>query len=141
MLWIDSVCINQRNNVEKSLQVSFMGDIYAKARSVLACVGPHANDSKYLVKKALEVANLEYGCTHQDDFMCQDCRSPLENWVMSLGIQKLTRLCESCETFGKRQYWTRVWIIQEVVKATSLQILCGNDLLPWTSFYNLEDFL
>ncbi|KAF4632405.1 hypothetical protein G7Y89_g5726 [Cudoniella acicularis] len=31
ILWIDSICINQKNNPEKGRQVSLMGDIYRKA--------------------------------------------------------------------------------------------------------------
>lgn len=141
LLWIDTVCINQRDQVEKSVQVSFMGEIYAKAAEVFACVGPHADDSEFLFEKAREVNELRYECIHKKEFLCQDCRSPWERWVQSLGIEQLTRLCVSCETFGRRLYWTRIWIIQEVAKATSLRILCGTDILPWTAIHNLEDFL
>ena len=140
LVWIDSIYINQEDQVEKACQVSFMGDIYAKAKQVLACVGPHADDSEFLVEKALEVANFEYDCDH-DDFLCPDCRTPWEQWALKLGIEHLSRLCISCETFGGRVYWTRVWIIQEIAKATSLWVLCGEDMLLWTAFNNLEDFL
>ena len=141
LLWIDSVCINQKDREEKSIQVSFMGEIYAKAAEVLACVGPHADDSEFVFEKASEVNELRYECSHNEDYLCQDCRSPWEGWVQSLGIERLTRLCISCQTFGRRLYWTRIWIIQEVAKARSLRILCGTDILPWTAIHNLEDFL
>jgi hypothetical protein len=141
LLWIDSVCINQKDREEKSIQVSFMGEIYAKAAEVLACIGPHADDSEFLFKKAWEVNEIRYECSHNESFMCQDCRLPWEEWVGSLGIECLTRLCTSCQTFGRRVYWTRIWIIQEVAKARSLRILCGTDILPWTAIHNLEDFL
>ncbi|KAH8654020.1 heterokaryon incompatibility protein-domain-containing protein [Tricladium varicosporioides] len=39
-LWVDSVCINQTDNEEKSVQVSLMGTIYASAKYVAACLGP-----------------------------------------------------------------------------------------------------
>ena len=141
LLWIDSVCINQKDCEEKSIQVSFMGEICAKAAEVLACIGPHADDSEFLFEKAWEVNEIRYECSHNESFMCQDCRLPWEEWVGSLGIECLTRLCVSCQTFGRRVYWTRIWIIQEVAKARSLRILCGTDILPWTAIHNLEDFL
>ena len=143
LVWIDSVCINQDDFVEKGFQVSLMGEIYAQAGLVLACIGPHADDSEFLAQKARETAHLKYDCTQVDDdgFLCQDCRLPWEEWALSLGIKCLSRLCESCETFGRRVYWTRVWIIQEIAKATSLSVLCGTDLLPWTAFSNLDNFL
>jgi hypothetical protein len=38
-LWIDSICINQEDYVEKSAQVSMMGQVYKNATSVAACIG------------------------------------------------------------------------------------------------------
>ena len=35
LLWIDAICINQRNLAERNQQVQLMGDIYSKARCVL----------------------------------------------------------------------------------------------------------
>lgn len=34
LLWIDAVCINQNDQVEKSIQVSMMEDIFARAQRV-----------------------------------------------------------------------------------------------------------
>ncbi|KIM93081.1 hypothetical protein OIDMADRAFT_70040, partial [Oidiodendron maius Zn] len=38
-LWIDAICINQNNPVEKSEQVLKMGDIYSRATEVYAWLG------------------------------------------------------------------------------------------------------
>ncbi|KAH7025183.1 heterokaryon incompatibility protein-domain-containing protein [Microdochium trichocladiopsis] len=38
-IWIDSVCIDQDDLYEKSAQVGIMGDVYARAATVLACIG------------------------------------------------------------------------------------------------------
>lgn len=142
-VWIDSICINQDDNAEKALQVAFMGEIYSRAGLVIACVGPHADDSEFLVAKARETADLKYDCKAMlgGDFMCRDCQSPWEAWTLSLGAKSLTRLSNACQAFARREYWTRIWIIQEVAKASSLQVLCGDDMLPWTALHNLEDFL
>jgi len=40
ILWVDAVCINQKDNNEKSKQIPLMRDIYACARSVLIWLGP-----------------------------------------------------------------------------------------------------
>jgi hypothetical protein len=42
LLFVDAICINQRDNNEKGEQVAIMGDIYAGAKCVLAWLG--AND-------------------------------------------------------------------------------------------------
>ena len=38
-LWIDSICINQADEAEKSGQVQMMGDIYRRARRVIIWLG------------------------------------------------------------------------------------------------------
>jgi Heterokaryon incompatibility protein (HET) len=40
LLWIDSICINQKeeNNIEKSQQLKLMGDVYRKAFLVTVCL-------------------------------------------------------------------------------------------------------
>jgi hypothetical protein len=39
VLWIDAICINQDDNVEKSKQVPLMGEIYGRAFNVLVWLG------------------------------------------------------------------------------------------------------
>ena len=40
VFWIDAVCINQKDEIEKSGQIPLMHDIYATAKSVLIWLGP-----------------------------------------------------------------------------------------------------
>ena len=35
-LWVDAICINQKDNEEKSVQVKNMATVFGKARKVLA---------------------------------------------------------------------------------------------------------
>jgi hypothetical protein len=44
-LWIDAICINQNDNIEKGLQVARMGDVYRSARAVTVWLGESAEDS------------------------------------------------------------------------------------------------
>ena len=44
-LWIDAVCIDQRNDIEKSAQVQLMGDIYRRASAVIGWLGMAEDDS------------------------------------------------------------------------------------------------
>jgi hypothetical protein len=41
-VWVDALCINQHDLYEQSQQVQMMGQIYSRAESVLAWVGPIA---------------------------------------------------------------------------------------------------
>ncbi len=44
-LWVDALCINQSDTVERSFQVSLMRSIYEKAACVLMWLGEEAEDS------------------------------------------------------------------------------------------------
>ena len=49
IVWIDAICINQSDDEEKGWQVGMMGDIYEQASSVLAWLGPAADNSDSVV--------------------------------------------------------------------------------------------
>jgi hypothetical protein len=44
-LWVDAICINQANEIEKGAQVAMMGDLYRFAARVIVWLGPEANHS------------------------------------------------------------------------------------------------
>jgi hypothetical protein len=48
-IWIDAVCINQQDVVEKSAQVAMMADIYARAEKVLTWLGNAAEEQEDLI--------------------------------------------------------------------------------------------
>jgi hypothetical protein len=52
-------------------------------------------------------------------------------WKMN-AIMELKDLCE-------RDYWSRVWIIQEIGLASKIQVVCGNYQFPWDSLYRVLD--
>lgn len=52
-LWIDSICIDQKNNCEKNEQVGMMGRIFQNARRVLIWLG-EASESEAIVKFAMQ---------------------------------------------------------------------------------------
>jgi hypothetical protein len=43
-MWVDQLCINQDDLVEKSAQVSLMGEIYQKAKRFLVWLGNQSKD-------------------------------------------------------------------------------------------------
>lgn len=69
-IWVDAVCINQDDLVEKRNQISLMRDIYAEARCVFSWLGePNGGNVDWVLKtirsiaphlKGLPVSNLEW---------------------------------------------------------------------------------
>jgi Heterokaryon incompatibility protein (HET) len=44
-MWIDAICIHQKDDLEKGPQVALMGDIYRLADRVVVWLGPEADGS------------------------------------------------------------------------------------------------
>jgi hypothetical protein len=130
-IWVDAVCIDQSNLKERGFQVTIMGKLYREAAQVLACVGPHSDDSEYLF----------YFCRRESFFM--DQLHPKgdrikESWddvvwstqwkqrIKDIFNENLTathpvnalfiwpstkaRLRSACIAFLKRAYFSRVWM-------------------------------
>lgn len=112
---MDSICIDQASLEEKNQQVQMMGRIYASAKSVLACVGPHAEGSERLYQHRLMQEPRDYQ------------------------LKDMAWLWKILRRFWERPYWTRMWIVQELELAKKITIICGSDalyfedlsLLPW----------
>lgn len=56
--WIDAICINQNSIPERSAQVKIMGDIYAKARTVLVWLGPEDSLSRDAMPCVNKLGNI-----------------------------------------------------------------------------------
>ncbi|KAI4949422.1 hypothetical protein J4E91_005161 [Alternaria rosae] len=112
-LWIDAICINQADNDEKGKQVTMMGKIYACATSVLIWTGQPGSDLQ-----ALKVGPPnKYFFTGEDD--------------------DITRAMKFLET----GWFTRRWVVQEVMHAREAYIISGNGTMQWHQLRSLIKIL
>jgi len=102
--WIDALCINQEDKIEKNHQVPLMGEIYRGAHLVRVWLGKSRYGSSEAIAFLQRLAGPDYG--HH-----QRSANP---WESLLG------LC--C-----RKYWTRIWIVQELLLARQGIVHCGDD--------------
>ncbi|KAI0150179.1 heterokaryon incompatibility protein-domain-containing protein [Xylariaceae sp. FL1272] len=110
LLWVDAICIDQRNAQEINVQVRHMVDIYGRAAGVLAWLGP---DSGF-AGPAFEILRT------------------ISDRVSHGEIELLTALFS-------QPYWTRLWIVQELVLARELQFVCGYEYLSWAAIHRFFD--
>jgi hypothetical protein len=54
--WVDSICINQSSNEEKSQQVALMGDIYRNAENVLVWLGDSHGPTEAAMDRMVDLA-------------------------------------------------------------------------------------
>jgi hypothetical protein len=101
LLWVDAICINQRDVEERSAQVRMMGDIYRNATIVISWLGPEADKSSEAMTAlnsiAQEVRNLGEG---------DDRTSWLERYPELLGDMDVAPTpWEHIEKLWLRDYW------------------------------------
>lgn len=121
-LWVDALCINQADPDERTHQVSQMRDIFGNAEQVIAWIGNESTDSQLVIstmRTGWEEANKRCSILGR---MSRE----YETYASSL-------LQANC-SFFIRPYWTRAWIIQELVVAKDVLLMCGRDSATWTEF-------
>lgn len=110
-IWLDAICINQTNYSEKNLQVECMGNIFSKAKEVVCWLGLEDEGTK----------------TAFDSLRCAETyRGP--TWGFQ---QRVERSSSALWRLLQRDYWSRLWIVQEIVLARNLTLMCGKHLLSW----------
>ncbi|KAH8687611.1 heterokaryon incompatibility protein-domain-containing protein [Tricladium varicosporioides] len=118
LVWVDALCIDQSNNDERGIQVSLMRDIYHNAAETtiwLGCETPASNLAMRYLLMANSVSNPESWFA---DRLRSNFDSEKQEWKAVLGL-------------FRRDYWKRVWIIQETAVSSKLTILCGEHTISW----------
>jgi hypothetical protein len=115
---VDQICINQQNDIEKNHQVQQMMEIYSEAESVIAWLGTTADGSDRLLKHVGRIGQFIWAGEYQRVFAPHQSREAQE----AIGLA-FRSLCE-------RDYWKRLWIMQEYAVANRLRIACG-DVMVW----------
>ncbi|KAN0093987.1 HET domain containing protein [Hyaloscypha variabilis] len=127
LLWIDALCIDQASVHERNCQVSRMGDIYSQAARVVAWIGeddPEARRGRDFLSE-LAACTVERYCPPNGSCW---------RWQHTSKWAALSSLCT-------RSYWSRLWIIQEVLLASELVIQCGPWSFPWEEVSNVFHYL
>ncbi|KAH8756676.1 heterokaryon incompatibility protein-domain-containing protein [Diaporthe sp. PMI_573] len=145
-LWIDALCINQLDEIEKTEQVAQMGDIYQHATSVITWLGPASENSDAAMSWIWHHGSRAYrfGIGNKPELRLQALLHRLESEPESLPgqgmrefLQQLSRdlspsagdidgVQSALASFFNRPYWKRVWVVQEIMQAKSLRFVCGS---------------
>ncbi|CAG5150414.1 uncharacterized protein ALTATR162_LOCUS2651 [Alternaria atra] len=122
-LWIDQICINQEKNDERAHQVNQMADIYSVA-TVEAWLGSGFKGSDKLVDLIVR------------ESLFRNQKHPRQQFVS----QRETRtILPSLHCFINLPYWSRLWVIQEILLGKVVNIRIGSKTLSWdTLFSGLE---
>lgn len=143
-LWVDAICINQDDTVERNNQVQQMSHIYKEAKHVHVWLGP-ANEPSRIAMRFLKKANAKV-------LECMDSQSDEEEKGKLKGVHRWIKedyddpssksTWEAITRLWQRNYWSRIWIIQEVVFGTTMRgqciVHCGKDSIAWETLVALD---
>ncbi|KAI1629933.1 heterokaryon incompatibility protein-domain-containing protein [Exophiala viscosa] len=127
LLWVDAICINQKDLGERGQQVQKMRQIFTSARRVLAWTGEADEDSAGVLDLIDDIAKISPRHLMAAARAWSTEPIPLrDGGVLDLSKRDWTSLLN----FLDRPYWHRVWIVQELTSATPLGPLdAGKDTL------------
>lgn len=121
-LWIDAICINQRDEAEKLAQVRLMHRIYRQATRVWVWLGHSTERTDAAIAVLPRLAHLGQILQH----------NPPARWSNSSLILDSTDLphnqsviWEALRVILCNDWYTRVWTVQEFALAQHVTFLCG----------------
>ncbi|KAH7303526.1 heterokaryon incompatibility protein-domain-containing protein [Stachybotrys elegans] len=125
--WVDFLCINQNDNIEKSSQVSLMASIYHSANRVIAWLGEEDSHTKEAIELIEKLAMLHPDCLRHVRPKNMDSAT----FRRILGPLSHQRAWNSLGHFWRRTYFSRTWIIQEIALANEVTAMCGGHSIRW----------
>ncbi|RYP34311.1 hypothetical protein DL767_004305 [Monosporascus sp. MG133] len=148
-IWIDAICINQRDKIEQAHQVAIMQDIYSRAQEVLIWLEPSrlpknidqcfAACKLYALRWTLAGHRIKAECGVTDD-SSEEAWNMLQAMAIRVALRNGNQeifspsIMDSLLKIFRQPYWNRVWIIQEMCLAKEARILADGHWLSWTDF-------
>jgi len=139
IIWMDAICINQtpeEDDMEKGIDVARMGTIYRRASLVVIWLGPEADNSSLGIEVLRSLGkDVEYDPRTQylapkhpfkysSIFMVPDMDRLRSKEILWLAILGLVR----------RDWFTRLWVYQEVKLSRSATVVVGHCEIPFLEF-------
>ncbi|RFN46935.1 heterokaryon incompatibility protein-domain-containing protein [Fusarium flagelliforme] len=113
-IWIDQICINQDDDLERALQVGMMKDIYTSSEGTIIWLGSHVRNIER-VPPLLERLSIFYNRDMNPD-----------------GTRKRNTAWIAFGSILGRPWFVRSWVIQETALSRRLpRIFCGTKELSW----------
>lgn len=121
-LWIDAICINQCDIPEKNHQVASMARIYRAAEAVKIWLGPDGEGSAMAMAYVRDMSRTLTRSTTSSSYSSSPVQDPPLPSDATVG---------AFHALMARSYWTRAWIIQEVILGKEIDLHCGPRVVEW----------
>ena len=138
-LWIDAICINQADAVEKTHQVQMMREIYSLASQVIVWLGPEEPSDDEALAQLSRLREWGHGAIHLPYFYAMMAPSWLSRVPITdefVKAQLVTSdsthpVWDGIDAIFRRRWFYRMWIIQEFLSAKQRVFWLGPKTLEW----------
>jgi hypothetical protein len=128
---VDAVCIDQTDDHEKIIQIRLLQSIFQKAEKVFAWIGEEKDNSNRVVEFLLQIRTL----TVNPDEWPRDLPPISSSWFKNtLTLDEV--IWDEVSLFFQRDWFHRVWVVQELVLASKVRIVCGRWDVNWDDIFS-----
>jgi hypothetical protein len=129
-VWVDAICIDQEDALEKSAQAARMLKIYEKAQSVAVWLGEPDADSL-----------LAFACIHGMSELQEAVSKFGQTTHVPLCRDRMKSIFRALLSLYNRPWLRRTWVRQEIYGARHLSLHCGSQQISWDGFVGAADLM
>ncbi|KAH0531213.1 hypothetical protein TsFJ059_000073 [Trichoderma semiorbis] len=124
--WIDAICIHQGSE-EQNQQVNLMADIYRQAKKLTIWLG---KADEYTDQARIFI-----------EAFARSCRASGADHQAVVDELKQRAQLSALASFFNRTWFTRVWVVQEVVLSQTATMICGSSVFNWDDITEVSHYL
>jgi hypothetical protein len=152
-IWADAVCINQADVVERGEQVQIMGSIYSISEMTFAWLGsedeeiPLAFESIEMIWSVDKSTSAGDGEKEELDWiaafpsLCREDFPASKFYELDLPIIAQSKAWSALKTLCNLPYWSRIWILQELVLSARLYFICPSSHIDGEKLFDAATYL
>ncbi|KAF3801187.1 hypothetical protein GCG54_00010869, partial [Colletotrichum gloeosporioides] len=132
-LWVDALCINQRDLHEKAFHVNMMGEIYSHAWRVIICLGDDGHNGEAATTAFDAIRDYKRLAAK---YITQSRIADGSGWKPAddeggYGLITRERLLPAVQIYRK-PWFGRVWVLQEIGLAEEALLAYGSSTINFT---------
>ncbi|KAF5568270.1 heterokaryon incompatibility protein [Fusarium napiforme] len=134
VLWVDAICINQNDDVERATQVLRMSSIYQDCSRVIIWLGPEKHGIGLLFSELAHIgAQIEK--TTNGLIMSSPDTTDFDWWQSDVPVSFSDEVWSAMKKLGDRPWFHRLWTVQEAIMANRDSIMqSGDAIISWPLF-------
>ncbi|KAI0592903.1 heterokaryon incompatibility protein-domain-containing protein [Biscogniauxia sp. FL1348] len=153
-IWIKALCINHADIQEKSTQIAQIADVYGVAARTLIWLGPAADGSNDAMDILRRIGEEQLSLNSLVAHWTPQVGHQFWRSIMSKGSSEppgaqgeappasthtdfsaqLDTVQPALKSLMEREYWSRLWSIEEISLSAKGIVACGNRRLPLDTF-------